>query len=37
MDSEVQEPQPNVSYEGMIEDQTSDIESVTLGSGQHVE
>jgi hypothetical protein len=37
MDPEDREPQHNVSYEGMIEDQTSKIESVSPGSGQHVE
>jgi len=37
MDPEVHEPQPNVSYERMIEDQTSQTRSVTSGSGQHVE
>jgi hypothetical protein len=37
MDPEVQEPQHNVSYEGMIEDQTSETESIAPGSGQHIE
>jgi hypothetical protein len=37
MDPEVQEPQHNVSYEGMIEDQTSETKSVAPGIDQHIE
>jgi len=37
MDPDVQEPQHNVSYEGMIQDQTSETRSVSLGSGKHIE
>jgi hypothetical protein len=37
MDPEVQEPQHNVSYEGIIEDQTFEMGSVAFGSGHHVE
>jgi hypothetical protein len=37
MDSDIQEPQPNVSYKGMIVDKTFETKSVAPGSGQHVE
>jgi hypothetical protein len=37
MEPNVLEPQPNVSYEGRIEDPTSEIGSVALGSDHHVE
>jgi hypothetical protein len=37
MDLDIHEPLNNVSYEGMIEDKTSETRSIALGSGQHVE
>jgi hypothetical protein len=37
MDPKVKKYKHNVSYKGMIEDQTSDTRSVAPGSGQHVE
>jgi hypothetical protein len=37
LDPEVQEPQHDPSYEGMVEEQTSETGSVAPGSGQHVE
>jgi len=37
VDIEVQEPQHNVSYEGMIEEKTSETKSIIIGSDQHVE
>jgi hypothetical protein len=33
----LREPQPNVSYEGMIKDKTSETERISLGNGHHIE
>jgi hypothetical protein len=37
MEPNAWEPQHNVSYEGMIKDQTSETKSLTPGSGKHIE
>jgi hypothetical protein len=37
MDHDIQEPQQNISYKGMIVDHTSETRSIPPRSGQHIE